>query len=68
MNFTVYSPQGGPNEGLDSYDGDSNFRIQDGTGVLEVSTEGGKVIYGPAGWLRLVVPPGQSQPFFATGQ
>ena len=69
MNFTVYSaPGSSPDDGPDTYDGDSNFSIQDGSGVLEVATDGAKVIYGPAGWLRLVVAPGQSQPFYATGR
>jgi hypothetical protein len=60
MNFTVHSPDGTRKGREESYVGDDTFKVWD-AGVLEVSTGSGKVIYGPAGWLRIDVAPDQAE-------
>jgi hypothetical protein len=50
MNFKVHTV----GTVTDYYHGDSSYQIGEANGVLTVDQEsGGKIIYGPSGWLRV---------------
>jgi hypothetical protein len=58
MRFTVYAPDGGDSE---EYDGDAVYSVQDSGALVVRPHGGGRVTYGPVGWLRVEEPADQSE-------
>jgi hypothetical protein len=58
MRFTVYTNASGDSE---EFDGAAVYSVQDSGALVVRPDEGGRVTYGPSGWLRVEEPPDQSE-------